>query len=138
MYYYDVYLRNAPDFYTWEAKQAIPIGSRVRLKFQNQPRIGIIIRTSEKKPSFVTLPILEILEESFIDQRYLQLAQEISAENFTIYTKVLSLMIPEAFCLEQNPAERQLHYQLKSIPDSLRGAKQKEALQLIQKNNGKN
>jgi len=136
MYYIQVYVRNVRDIYTWESPDDIPVGSRVMVNFRNQKKIGVTLSTSDQKPDFKTQPVLEVIEERFINEKYLAIAKEIASENFTRLPKVLSLMIPEAFFTKQNPVKRRLSYKIVDTSPSLRGPKQKQAFDLITGHNG--
>lgn len=135
MKYYHVYLRGVRDIYTWHSEKPLSTGDRVIVSFRNRPRLGIIVQETNQ-PNFKTLPVKEVLDHSFVHQHYLELAKDISAENFTSLSKVLGLMIPESFLLKQDPVKKQSSYTLKDKNISVRGEKQQLAIQILNENNG--
>lgn len=136
MNYYAIYLRNTPEPYTWESERDIAVGARVEVFFRGKPKFGIVLHKTTEKPDFKTQKIREVLDEDFLDERYIDLALQIAEENFCSPAKVLNLMIPELFFLRKNPVKYDIFYSLGSefsdeTFQKIRGTKQKAVLQKI-------
>ena len=125
MYYAQVFIRNAHDCFTWHSEAFLNPGARVVVLFRNKKRVGIVVATSEMKPDFKTLPIVAVWDDEFIDPLYISLAQKVALKNLTSVDRILNLMIPEKFLLEQAPAKRSIFYTLQDPSIKVRGEKQK-------------
>jgi len=136
MKYYEVWLRNVKGCYTWHFEQSIRLGSRVLVSFRGRKRVGIVVLQVSCRPEFKTLSILEVWDEAFILECSLAMAKQISENNFCDLSKVLSLMIPEAFLLKQNPESRESYFSftrkgMELDASGLRGGKQKIVHRII-------
>ncbi|MCF7831136.1 primosomal protein N' [Candidatus Gracilibacteria bacterium] len=136
MNYCDVWIRGIKGIFSWQSKENINIGARVRVKLRGKLRTGIILKVSKNKPEFKTQDILEVWDEEFIPSAYIEIAREVAEENFSSLEKVLSLTIPEKFFSTKNPEKRNNSYALQIVPENIRGEKQKQAVEIIQKNQG--
>ena len=143
MYYYQIWIRNIKGLYTWHADAPVPVGARVLVAFRGRKKIGIIVDNASSGIDFKTQPILEVLNETFLAPKYIDLAQNVAQDNFCTLEKVLSLMIPEAFFQQEHPEKRAIFYVLNDeiIPESdidqcrlqIRGEKQKQVIELLSK-----
>jgi len=122
--------------FSWHREEAINIGARVTVKLRGRLKTGIVIRVSKDKPEFKTQAIVEVWDEEFIPPEYIEIAREVAEENFASLEKVLSLTVPEKFFSKKNPEKRNNSYELQSLPEKIRGEKQKQAIELIQKYKG--
>ncbi len=144
MNYCDIWIRGLKGIFSWHREEKINVGARVTVKLRGRLKTGIVIRVSKDKPEFKTQAILEVWDEEFIPPEYIDIAREVAEENFASLEKVLSLTVPEKFFSKKNPEKRNNSYELKN-PGSgnlepglkLRGEKQKQAIDLIQKHQGK-
>jgi primosomal protein N' (replication factor Y) (superfamily II helicase) len=114
-------------------------GGRVVVLFRGRKRVGIVVGVSKKEPEFKTQPIVEVWDENFISASYIEIAREVAEENFALFEKVLSLMVPEKFFNTRHPEKRETFYNLSSnsSSNSVKGAKQKLAIELLQKAKGR-
>ena len=131
MYFYEIYLRGVKGIFTWHAIEKIAIGARVEVSLRNRKKIGLVVNISEKKPAFKTQSILEVLDEVFIVEKYLEIAREVGEDAFCSFEKVLSLMVPEKFFLKHSPAKRDLFYKIQVGEINLTGEKQKQAVEIL-------
>ncbi|PID70326.1 primosomal protein N' [bacterium DOLZORAL124_38_8] len=132
MKFYQVFLRNVRECYTWHSSEPIPVGTRVSVKFRNKKRIGIVISPVLETPTFKTQPILESFSEWGILASYIQFAQKLAPSYFTSVGKFLSLMIPEEFLEQKDPVQKDVWYE-KNCTNEIkpRGNKQKLVLELF-------
>lgn len=112
MHFYNVWLRGIRGIYTWHSENTVKIGTRVQVKFRGKSRFGIVIKEIQEKPGFKTQPILKIVDENFINEKYIEIAHEVAYENLTYLEKVLGLMVPEKFTFTENPAKKEIFYSL--------------------------
>lgn len=137
MKYCDVWLRGVKGIFSWHTENDISVGARVVVRFRGRKKGGLVVRVSEVKPEFPTKAVEEIWDEDFVDPRYIELAQQIADENFSNLEKGLSLMVPEKFFATQFPEKRDIFYILQDREVEVRGEKQKLALDMLHKANGK-
>ncbi len=136
MNYCDIWIRGLKGIFSWHREETINIGARVTVKLRGRLKTGIVIRVSKDKPEFKTQAIVEVWNEEFIPPEYIDIAREVAEENFASLEKVLSLTVPEKFFSKKNPEKRNNSYELKNLPENIRGEKQKQAVELIQKYKG--
>lgn len=139
MYFYEIYLRGVKGIFTWQSEKKISIGARVLVNLRNRKKIGLVLAISEKVPKFKTQPILEIIDENFINPQYIKIGKEVAKENFTSVEKIMSLMVPEKFFKKNNPVQKDSYYQLigtENLKNELQGKKQKQALEILEESNG--
>ncbi len=154
MQFYNVWLRGIRGIFTWHSAEKVKIGARVKIYFRGKPRFGVVIAEILEKPDFQTQPILEVLDDNFINKKYLEIAHEVAYENLTSLEKVLNLIVPEKFSFVQNPAKKEVFYSFfqKPSPDlsqdkklsksglkvfeisKIRGKKQLAIIEYLQKN----
>ena len=141
MNFAEVYLRGVQGIFTWEIPENLNVsaGSRVIVTFRGRKRIGLVTKTTEVKPDFKTQPVVEVLDEHFVPEKYLDIAREVSTENACSFEKIIKLMIPESFFLINNPEKREVSLILEKKPEEIkalkiRGQKQKLAIEIIKKN----
>ncbi len=118
-------------------------GIRVVVSFRGRKKVGLVLNIDEEPPPFETQEIIEIWDKKFLPPKYIEIAKQVSQENFCAIEKVLSLMVPEAFLQKQNPEKREIFYSLThpgrrghvTAPSeqisNIRGKKQKLALQIL-------
>lgn len=134
MPFHQIWLRGVRDLFTWEGEQTLSPGARVVVKFRGKKRVGLVVSSSAKKPTFRTQPVLEIWDESFLPPKFISLAQEIATEFFTPLPKILGLMVPEKFLIQKHPEKRETFYTLTGEEfESLRGEKQKWVVEQLLK-----
>ena len=112
MFYYQIALRQVQDTYTWESLETLTLGDRVEVNFRNRKKIGIVVGVSLNKPDFKTEPVLSVLQPKFLNETSLKLAQYLSKTHFTALSKVLTLMIPEAFWVKPDPVKTDIGFTL--------------------------
>ena len=121
MHYYQIVLRQVQEVYTWQSDTEISLGSRVRVSFRNRERIGILVK-AVAKPDLRTLPVKAVINENFIDDDSLALADYLAQTHFTPLSKVLALMVPEGFWTKLDPVKQEPKYQVsdKFVVDNLK------------------
>ena len=133
MRYYQIALRQVLDTYTWASQTSLTPGDRVEVLFRNRTKIGIITAEVEA-PDFKTAEVLKVLETNFLAAEYLALATHLSQKHFTSLSKVLTLMVPEAFWLKVEPVKHQIQWALDKdlTVDFLKHPTQKKYFEFLQ------
>jgi primosomal protein N' (replication factor Y) len=145
MYFYRIYCRGVNDIFTWGSARGLSLGCRVWVPFRNQRKIGIIIEEVEKPTDFKIRNVLSVLDENFINEKYVNLARKIANDNFSSEISVLNLMLPEKFLVEEAPVKMEISYKLvqpeqddkadfEQKINKLRGIRQQKTIEILREN----
>lgn len=136
MQYVGVWLRGVRDIFSWHnGADTLMEGDLVRVPFRRGMRLGLVVSvTSDAPEGFVTKPVTEKVEASFVPPVYMELAHGIAEKHFCPLQKVLSLMVPEGFLKKESPVRREFRYALaRNTPDEEpRGTKEKAVLHALE------
>lgn len=130
-YYYQVWIRGVKGIFSWHFSQDLPLGTRVFVELRKKKKRGIIVKKDISPPSFKTKPLLEVLEKEYIPPYLIKVSEEMARNTISSWEKIMSLIVPEKFCLQDDPVKREIFFKKgKNFEKGgdLRGEKQKKAL----------
>jgi primosomal protein N' (replication factor Y) len=136
MFYYQIALRQVQDTYTWQSQTRLAIGARVEVPFRNRPKIGFVTAEVDV-PEFKTAEVAKDLNSEFLEPTTLDLALYLSRTHFTALSKVIALMVPEAFWLKANPVKYEAQFELdKNLKlEDLKNSTQKKYFEFLYSEN---
>jgi len=121
----------------------IEIGDLVLAPLRSKNLPGIVVEIFSQKPNFTTLEINEILQKNILKNWQIDLAKEISQENFFPLSKFLSFFLPQKVFAGKilYPKKTVIYLKNQNIDNNFKqkktkkiGQKMKKILQILQKN----
>ena len=130
MHFYEIFLGQPPQIFTWHSREKLRIGDRISVDFRGRKKIGIVLAKSEN-PDFPTREIESVLDLNFVNETFISLAQKLSRDHFCPLGKILNLMIPAKFFSQKDPVLRQKLFRIVDKTQKLNGEKQKKIVEIL-------